>query len=241
MVNIGLALRGLLPKGEGDHYSIIDIDAMPGVYKPPAINLVRVMAPVLVVLAIVGIGWGGIIVKGEYDDTADLSNEITVKELQLEQRDNEVKSLRASEEVLQSQLASLEATNAALSDEIKDWEELVALQEELNLEPIEDAIKASSMEGMFASLTQGLDEIDDYLAEVVTLASDNINLLSVQYGEGMVNIRGVALTEGDIFTYAKALRNSIYFDNVVISTISGTARTEAGEEITVYEFFFFVS
>jgi type IV pilus assembly protein PilM len=236
-----LALRGLLPKGEGDHYSIIDIDAMPGVYKPPAINLARVLVPVLVVLAICAIGWGGIIVKGEYDDTADLASELTVKELRLEQRDNEVKSLRASEEILQPQLASLVAANAVLSEEIKDWGEIVALQEELNLEPIEAEIKANSMESMFASLTQGLDEIDDYLTEVVALVSDNIKLLSVQYGEGMVTIRGVALTEGDIFTYAKALRNSIYFDNVVISTISGTARIEAGEEVIEYEFFFFVS
>jgi len=96
------------------------------------------------------------------------------------------------------------------------------------------------MESMFASLTQGLGEVDDYLGEVVDLVPTTVTLLDVQYGDGSAAIRGLAPTEGDIFTYAKALRNSSHFNTVIILSIKEAIRSEAGEEITVYEFDFLI-
>jgi type IV pilus assembly protein PilM len=240
MVNIGLALKGQLPKGEGNYYSTVDIDAMPGVYKPPAINLVRVLVPVAVVVALGAVAWGGFIVKGEYDDTADLKSELAVKELQLEQREIEVETFQATKAALQPQLASVESDNAALLEEIDDWEDLVALQAEANLEPIEAENKAGSLESMLASLTQGIDGVDDYLNEVVDLVPATVALLDMQYDAGGVNVHGLATTEGDIFTYAKALRSSSQFNTVKILSIEETVRLEAGEEITLYGFNFLI-
>jgi len=239
MVNIGLALKGQLPRGDDNYYSIVDIDAMPGVYKPPAINLVRVLVPVLVVIVMGAVAWGGYVVKGEYDDTADLRSELEIKELQVDKKDIEVELLHSNEEILQSQVTSVESDNAVLLEAIADWEESVALQEEANLQPIEDEVKANGLESMLVGLTQGLAGVDDYLEEMVNLLPETVVLLNVSYNDGSASvIQGVASTEGDIFTYAKALRSSSQFSTVTISSITETIRLEAEEEITLYGFVF---
>ncbi len=238
MVNIGLALKGQLPRGNGNYYSIVDIDAMPGVYKPPGTSLVRILVPVVVVVALGAVAWGGFVAKGEYDDTAALRSGLEIKELQIEKKDIEVELLHSTEEVLQSQVASIESDNAVLLEGIADWEEMVAQQTEANLQPIEAEIKANSLESMLASLTQGLAGVDDYLEEMVNLLPETVTLLNVNYNDFASIIQGLASTEGDIFTYAKALRSSSQFSKVTISSITETIRSEAGEEITVYEFVF---
>ncbi|MCJ7768913.1 MAG: pilus assembly protein PilM [Dehalococcoidales bacterium] len=128
MVNIGLALKGQLPRGDGNYYSIVDIDAMPSIYKPPGINLVRVLVPVAVVVALGVVAWGGYFVKGEYDDTADLRSGLVIKELQIEKKNIEVGLLNSTAEVLQSQVTTVESDNAVLLEGIADWEEMVAQQ-----------------------------------------------------------------------------------------------------------------
>ncbi|MFC2026580.1 pilus assembly protein PilM [Chloroflexota bacterium] len=239
MVNIGLALKGQLPRGDGNYYSIIDIDAMPSIYKPPGISLVRILVPVAVVVALGAVAWGGYFVKGEYDDTADLRSGLAIKELQVEKKDIEVGLLHSTEKVLQSQVTSIESDNEVLLEKIVDWEEMVAQQTEANLQPIEAEVKANSMEIMLASLTQGLAGVDDYLEEIVNLVPEMVTLLNVNYSDGSASsIQGLAPTEGDIFTYAKALRSSVQFSTITISSITETKRSEVGEEITVYKFIF---
>jgi len=239
MVNIGLALKGQLPRGGGNYYSIVDIDAMPSIYKPPGISLVRILVPVAVVVALGAVAWGGYFVKGEYDDTADLRSGLAIKELQIEKKDIEVEALRSTEEVLQSQVTSIESDNEVLLEEIEDWEEIVAQQTEANLQSIEAEVKANSMESMLAGLTRGLAGIDDYLEEIVNLVPEMVTLLNVNYSDGSASIiQGLAPTEGDIFTYAKALRSSVQFSTITISSITEIIRSEAGEEINLYEFIF---
>lgn len=240
MVNIGLALKGQLPTGEGNFYSTVNIDAMPGIYKPPGVNLVRVMVPVAVVIALLALAFGGYIVKGEYDDTDELRIQLEAARLQVEKKDIEVNILSSSENSLQSQLESVQNSNAVLIGEIADWQVKIIQQEEANLQPIEAEEMAYSMQDMLASLAMGLNDIDDAPEEVVNLVPPGVFLFDVNYDGGNISISGLGQTEDDIFTYARALRNSDQFNTVVVSSISETTRMEAGEEVTVYEFVFFL-
>ena len=239
MVNIGLALKGQLPRGDGNYYSTVDIDAMPGIYKPPTTKLVRILVPVAVVVALGAVAWGGFLVKGEYGDTDSLRSELVIKELQVEKKDIEVELLQSAEEVLQSQVTSVESDKKVLLGGITDWEEMVAQQTEANLQPIEAEAKANSIESMFASLTQRLAGVDDYLEEIVNLVPEVVTLLNVSYNDGSAStIQGLAPTEGDIFTYAKALRSSVQFSTVTISSITEITGSGEGGGTTAYKFVF---
>ncbi|MCJ7768912.1 MAG: PilN domain-containing protein [Dehalococcoidales bacterium] len=94
------------------------------------------------------------------------------------------------------------------------------------------------MESMLAGLTRGLAGVDDYLEEMVNLLPETVTLLNVNYSGGSASLQGLAPTEGDIFTYAKALRSSSQFTTIVISSITENIGSEAGEEVTVYGFVF---
>lgn len=240
MVNIGMALKGQVPTGEGSFYSIVNIDAMPEIYKPPGVNLVRVMVPVAVVLALGALAFGGYIVKGEYDDTDELRTQLEVAQLQVGQRGIEVQALRSSEDSFQSELESVQSSNAVLMEEIADWEDKITQQEEINLSPIEAEEMAYSMQDTLDSLALGLNDVDAAPEEVVDLVPSGVVLYNVNYNNGDIDINGLGRTEDDIFAYARALRDSDQFNTVVISSINETTRTEAGEEVIVYEFTFFL-
>jgi type IV pilus assembly protein PilM len=230
MVNVGLALKGQVPQGEGSYYSIINIDAMPGIYKPPGISLVRILVPIMVVIALGAVAWGTYFVIGEYQDTDDLRSELAVKELQIEKKKVEALDLKGDKADLQLEKDAIIDDNDLLRYEIADWEDKIILQEEFNQQPIIAQQIAESLNARMTELTLGLDTIDDYLAEAVSLKLDTITLLNISYEGNNVALYGSAPTEGDIFAYAKALRSSSFFNTVIITSV-----VEAGG---TYEFYF---
>ena len=232
MVNVGMALKGQLPRGDDSYYSIVDIDAMPGIYKPPGLSLVRIMVPVMVVIALGAVAWGTYFVISEYQDTGDLRADLSMQELQVDQQQVQVEALQADKADLQVELAGVVADNDALRLEIADWNEKITQQQEANQQPIDAEVIATNLDSMLADLTLGLDTIDDYLVEIVNLLPDAVTLLNVDYGDGNASLYGLAPTEGDVFAYAKALRSSSYFNTVIVSSVT--------ENDGVYEFYFFL-
>ena len=223
MVNIGLALKGQLPKGEDNYFSIVDFNALPGAYQPVAINITRVIATVAIVIGIGALAYGGILVKDINSDTAVLRSQI-----------NE----------LNSEIGKLNSQMIPIRIAIAEQDEAIALLPEQAAQ-IESQIQSvEATEGKFstmlASLNEGLGKTDGDLKEAVDLLPAAVSLLGVIYGSDSMTISGLAPTEGDIFTYARALRSSERFTEVVISSIGEVFSQEYGEEIRLFDFSFLV-
>jgi type IV pilus assembly protein PilM len=228
MVNIGLALKGQLPKGKDSYYSIVDFDALPEVYKPPAISLVRVFIPVAVVVVLCALAWGGFLVKGVYDDTAGLRSDIDRKHLEVEIKRSQLGVLNSEVDVLSTQIAAVEGDIAAQLEEVAVQQERISQQIEANLQPIEAEDTANSLEDMLTSLDQGLGSIVGDLGELVGLLPTTVNLVGIDYEGGSATLNGFAPAEGDIFTYARALRSGGRFSEVIILSIEETYIQEGG-------------
>ena len=237
MVNVGLALKGQLPGGEDSYFSVVDFDALPKVYQPPATSLIRILIPVAIVVGLGALAWGGLIVKGTYDDTAGLRSQLDKKHLEIELEHLEIGTLHSEVDVLSSQIASVEGDIAAQLEEIATQQELIGQQREANLQPIEAEVTANSLEDMLTSLNQGLDKIDGDLGEVTNLLPATVTLLEIDYEGSLARIHGLAPTESDIFTYAGALRDSGRFSAVTILSITENFMIEE-EEIRFFDFIF---
>jgi type IV pilus assembly protein PilM len=61
----------------------------------------------------------------------------------------------------------------------------------------------------------------DDLTEIVTLSGGSVGLNNVDYGNGVITVNGMASNPDNIFSYARALRESGRFSQVWISSISG--------------------
>jgi type IV pilus assembly protein PilM len=228
MVNIGLTLKGQLPKGEDSYYSIVDFDALPEVYKPPVISLVRILVPVAVVISLGALAWGGFLIKGVYDDTANLRSDVDRKHLEVGIQRSQLNMLNSELDAVNAQIASIEVDIAAQLEEIAIQQERVDQQIEANLQPIEAAETANRLENMLASLNQGLGSIVGDLGELVNTLPTTVNLVGIGYEGGLVTINGFAPAEGEIFTYARALRSGGRFSEVIISSITETYIEEGG-------------
>ena len=229
MVNIGLALKGQLPKGEETNFSMVDFNALPEVYRPPGISLVRILTPVAIVVAIGGLAYWGLVIRDISVQTKALNAQIDVQHAQME-------ASRSQATILRSQITSIQSEIAAQIEAVATLEEQISQQMEVNLQPIAAEITANSLEAKLASLGQRLDKIDNDLGEAVNLVPTTVTLLSIDYGGDSATINGVAPTEADIFIYARALRESGRFSSVTILSINETSIQE--EEIRAFSFVF---
>jgi len=67
------------------------------------------------------------------------------------------------------------------------------------------------------------------LTQIITLAAEKVTLSSVSQGGSSVSVHGGASNENDVFSYARALRdsrdsaNKLRFSEVWINSITGSA------------------
>ncbi|MFC1865442.1 pilus assembly protein PilM [Chloroflexota bacterium] len=219
MVNIGLALKNQLPMGEDSYYSEIDYNALPEAYRPEIFNLTRILIPVAVIIGIGTLAYGGLLVNEISDDTTSIKQE-TVEMSQ----ENELVRLQIS----------------SIKDDITEQDEAIAplpgqaLQKETQIESLETA--EAKFSSMINGLSDGLSKTDADLKEVVDLLPVTIILNNVNYIGNSVAINGIATNEDDILSYARALRSSERFNDVVISSISEIFKQEYGEEIKMFSY-----
>jgi len=109
MVNIGLALKELLPEKEEANFSLVNFNALPEVYVPPRFSMVRVLIPVVTVIGIGLIILAVILILYNRTEIATLRSDVTVAETSVTQ-------LQRDTATLQAQAGSLEATAGELND-----------------------------------------------------------------------------------------------------------------------------
>ena len=109
MVNIGLALKELLPvKGEAN-FSLVNLNALPEAYVPPRFSIARVLVPVGVVLGIGLIIFGVIFVLNNRANTAALSSELASMQNSVTQKQTEITTLKAQVGALEAIAGELDA------------------------------------------------------------------------------------------------------------------------------------
>jgi len=206
MVNIGLALKGQLPKENDTFYSSIDVNALPESYQTVAFRISNVIIPLAIILGIGAVVYGGFLVKGINDDTVSINQQIEKQ--------------NAGNDILRSQNSLLKNDIINLEEEISKLPEQAA-QIEAQIESVEAL--GLNFNSLLEQLSLGLTLTDSELKEVVSLLPVTIDLNGIGYSGDSVSISGIAQDEGDIFGYARALRSSELFDDVIISSISGVS------------------
>jgi len=108
MVNIGLALKELLPVKEEANFSLVNLNALPEVYVPPRFSMVRVIVPVGTVIGIGLIILAVILILNTRTEIAALQSQVTVAEASVTTQQREIT-------ILKTQVGSVEATAGELN------------------------------------------------------------------------------------------------------------------------------
>ena len=108
MVNIGLALKELLPEKEEANFSLVNFNALPEVYLPEHFSIVRTLVPVGIVVGIGLIIYGLILVQANRADIEALGSEVAVAESRVTQQQSQIAALNV-------QVGPAEATASALN------------------------------------------------------------------------------------------------------------------------------
>ena len=111
MVNIGLALKELLPDEEGANFSIVNFNALPEAYVPPSFSMTRVLIPVVAVVGIGLIIFVVILIMNNRADIATARPQVAAAETSVSQLQRDVAQLGAN-------IQSVEGTADALSSTI---------------------------------------------------------------------------------------------------------------------------
>ena len=126
MVNIGLALKELLPEKEGANFSVVNLNALPEAYLPPSFSIVRVLLPVVTVIGIGLIVLITILVLTNRANIETLNSEVTIAETSVTQQRSQINTLKA-------QISPAEATAEELNSRITDMErQRVTIHEDLD-------------------------------------------------------------------------------------------------------------
>jgi len=128
-------------------------------------------------------------------------------------------------DVLNSELIPLENLVATENQEVVALEEEIAL---ITPQIAEIEVAIGTLNSTFNALEETRTEINGDISQIVSLQPANL-LTAVNHGGDMVTISGISSNETNIFSYARALRNSGRFSTVHISSIEAEER--AGEII----------
>ncbi len=133
MVNIGLALKELLPAKEETNFSLVNFNALPEVYVPPSFSIVRVLVPVGIVVGIGLIIFGVIFVQSNRIHTEALRSELATVQSSVTQKQTEiatlgaqVESVGATADELNNRLVTMERERATVDDDLTQIVKLAA-------------------------------------------------------------------------------------------------------------------
>jgi len=131
MVNIGLALKELLPEKTEANFSLVNFNALPEAYIPPSFSIVRVLVPVGIVVGIGVVVFMGILVFQNRANIETLNSEIAIAESRViqQQRDitqlrSTVESTKAKADVLHNRLVAIERGRAMILDDLREIDRL---------------------------------------------------------------------------------------------------------------------
>jgi len=108
MVNIGLALKELLPEKAEANFSLVNFNALPEVYVPPSFSILRVLVPVGTIIGIGLIIFAVILILNTRTEIAALQSQVTVAETSVTNQQRGIT-------ILKTQVGSVETTAGELN------------------------------------------------------------------------------------------------------------------------------
>jgi type IV pilus assembly protein PilM len=126
MVNIGLALKELLPEKAEATSSLVNFNALPEAYLPERFSIVRVLVPVGIVIGIGLVVFMGILVLQNRANIETLRSELRIAESSVVQQQRDITQLRAGvgsikakADVLHNTLIAIERGRAVLLEDLR--------------------------------------------------------------------------------------------------------------------------
>jgi len=126
MVNIGLALKELLPEKAEATSSLVNFNALPEAYLPERFSIVRVLVPVGIVIGIGLVVFMGILVLQNRANIETLRSELRIAESSVVQQQRDITQLRAGvgsikakADVLHNRLIAIERGRAVLLEDLR--------------------------------------------------------------------------------------------------------------------------
>jgi hypothetical protein len=177
IVNIGLALKELLPEKEEANFSLVNFNALPEAYLPEHFSIVRVLIPVGIVIGIGLIIYGVILIQNNRADIEALQSQVTVDEIRVSQEQSQIAALKA-------QIGPVKATATELNDRIiamerqratihEDLTEIVRLAgEKVNLSSVNHAGSSATVNGAVSDE----DDIFSYARDLRALTDSTNDL-----------------------------------------------------------------
>ena len=206
MVNIGLALKELLPEKEGANYSLVNFNALPEVYLPRRVRLSSLLVPAG---AIIGVGllvWMGFQVRNNMAQNDVLRSQLTPVESRIADEQKTIGALQEQIKQVEAGVAPVQARAKIFDDK---FNELKVGREQVDRE---------------------LTDVVNLLPGTI----DKTNGFEVNHNGKSVTVSGVATDEYDIFTYARDLRAK--FASVAISSIKAKYDPDNPNKIIGYDF-----
>jgi type IV pilus assembly protein PilM len=219
MVNVGMFLKGQLPKDKDSHYSIIDMEALPKTQLPPAPKLVNILVPVLIVIALAGIYYGWLLLQNTIDETKNMRAELSQLQLQIVNLNANITSLNSDADNLETDLGLIDDMNNQKQNDILLVQDSVDEQTETNLLPIAQHEQALVMQELLDNINNALEKTNADLSVITTLSAGKVDILNVDYIVYSAVINGSGISEDNIYDYARALRNSGQFKSVTVTTV----------------------
>jgi type IV pilus assembly protein PilM len=202
MVNVGLALKGQLPKGAGNQFSMIDYNALPPAYLPATFSWVRVFVPVGAVVAVCLLAYGAMSLILLRNDTNSLTLQCNALQLQNTRQSADNKQVRES-------ITAQNAEADALSTQAQD------LQTQIT--QVQD--NEAYFSGLLDNMKLDLDNADREMREIVNDIPSGLNITDIQYQPDSITVAGVAPSDDLALTYARTLRSSGSFTSVDVVSI----------------------
>jgi type IV pilus assembly protein PilM len=127
MVNIGLALKDLLPDKEGANFSIVNFNALPEAYVPPRFSIVRVLLPVVAAIGIGLIVLVVILIMNNRADIATLGPQVTTAETRVTQLQwditqlaADIQSAKGTADVLSGTLVGIDRGRTVILNDLRE-------------------------------------------------------------------------------------------------------------------------
>lgn len=123
MVNIGLGLKELMPEKGENNFSLVNINTLPEVYRPKAVRLPSIIAPIAITIGLGILVYLGIMVANKSNYISVLNDELTPLEILVASENNEIATLEEEITLISPQIAELEATTAIFNNTFTGLEE----------------------------------------------------------------------------------------------------------------------
>jgi Tfp pilus assembly protein PilN len=198
MVNIGLAMKEVSLRGTKAGFSVVNLNALPDVYRPKARSLTELLTVPIIVIVIGLLAFWGLLVQSSATGVASLRAESDTTNLLVEKRQLERQAQMKAITELQERIEAVKASG--------------------------DAFTAAAGE-----LSQERAGVNGDLSEVWQALPYTVQLTSISRASDSSTICGLAPGEADVLTYARGLRASHRFSQVIISDIT---KTEDGVSFT---------